>query len=119
MKNNKKFLVPLSFLMPGLAFADNLGETKNILTDALRIVNNILIPIAFTLALLFFFWGVAKYIRSAGAEKDEGRMIMVWGVVALFVMASVWGLVKFIRDEFNIKDNANIPIPTIDSRTHL
>src|SRR3989344_4172162 len=76
--------------------AENLGETKTILQGAKDIVTNILIPLAFTLALLFFFYGVAMYIWSAGSDKEGSKKIMTWGVVALFVMASVWGLVNFL-----------------------
>jgi len=53
------------------------------------------ISVVFALALLFFFWGVAKYILSAGDEESvgTGRRFMVGGIVALLVMVSVWGLV--------------------------
>jgi len=39
-------------------------------------------------SLLVFVWGVAKFILSAGDEKKvaEGKTLMFWGVVALFVM---------------------------------
>ena len=52
------------------------------------------------MALLAFFWGLAKYIFHSNDEekKAEGKNIMIWGIVALFVMASVWGIVKFIGD---------------------
>ena len=76
-------------------------------------ITNTLIPIVFTLALLFFFWGVAKYIWGEGMGKEEGKKIMIWGVVALFVMASVWGLVAFIQGEFTISANTVGTIPTI------
>lgn len=57
-----------------------------------------LIPIAFALGLLFFFWGMAQYIFKAGDEKakTEGRNRMVQGVIALFVMTMVWGLVYLL-----------------------
>ncbi len=71
------------------------------------------IPIVFALALLLFFWGVAKYILSAGTEKDQGKRIMVWGVVALFVMSSIWGLTTFIRKELTIDEITNQKIPTL------
>ena len=102
-----------SVLAPLSAFAQ-LTNTTGILTNARDLISGVIIPIAFTLALLYFFWGVAKYIRSEGVGKEEGRKVMVWGVVALFVMSSVWGLVQFIRDEFSIQDNGNIDIPTIN-----
>ena len=79
------------------------------------IITSILIPLAFALCLLYFFWGVAKYIRSAGDEKavEEGRRIMVWGVIAMFVVFSIWGIIFFIRKEFNIRNIDKIERPLI------
>ena len=74
------------------------------------IITGILIPLAFSLALLYFFYGVAKYIRSdAASEKaaEEGRRIMVWGIVALFIATSIWGIVSFIKKELTIPDVSN------------
>ncbi|MBI5005357.1 MAG: hypothetical protein HZC03_02025 [Candidatus Lloydbacteria bacterium] len=72
------------------------------------ITNNILsplIPILTTLALIAFFWGVAKYvIQGAHDEKsrEQGKQIMLWGIIGLFVMVSVWGLVTVVKDTFNL-----------------
>jgi tellurite resistance protein TehA-like permease len=99
------------YVVPVIASAQ-LKQTGDLLTEAKRIVIDVLIPLAFALAMLFFFWGLAKYIRSTGTEKEEGRNIMVWGVVALFVMSSVWGLVRFIQGNLAITNNGAIDIPT-------
>lgn len=77
-----------------------------------------LIPIAFAAALLFFFWGMAMYIRGASdEEKAQGRSIMVWGVVALFVMASVWGIVLFIGSALGINQGGAVPTPGVNDTT--
>jgi len=108
----KSGIILTAYILPVLASAQ-LGQTEGILNQAKSIVTNILIPLVFTLALLFFFWGVAKYIWSAGQEKEEGKKIMIWGIIALFVMSSVWGLVSFIQGEFNLSNNTSGKIPTI------
>ena len=78
---------------------------SGLITASYNLVDKMLIPIAFALCLLYFFWGVAKYVRS-GAESDkaveEGKRVMVWGVVALFVLSSVWGIIYFIRSELQL-----------------
>lgn len=102
----------LAVIFPVLASAQ-LGQTEGILNQAKSIVTDILIPLVFTLALLFFFYGVAKYIWSEGQGKAEGKQIMIWGVVALFVMSSVWGLVSFIQGELNLSNDTSGKIPTI------
>lgn len=72
-------------------------------------------PIVVALALLYFFFGLAQYILSAGDEKkkDEGKRIMIWGVLALFIMVSVWGIINVVRDTFRLDDNT-INVPVVD-----
>ena len=91
-----------------------LDKTSAFFTSAKDIVTNILIPLAFTLALLFFFWGVAKYIWSAGDAKEEGKKIMVWGVIALFVMSSIWGIIGFLKTDIGGLDNTTMPVPKFE-----
>jgi hypothetical protein len=49
-----------------------------------------------SIALLVFFWGIVKYISKRGDEKgiEEAKNTIKWGLLALFVMFSVWGLVQ-------------------------
>ena len=65
-------------------------------------------PIAYGLAILFFFWGIAKYIFKAGSEeaKEEGKRIMLWGVIAIFVISSIWGIIIFLRGVFGLPQPA-------------
>jgi hypothetical protein len=76
------------------------------LIDAVsKIITGTLIPLAFALCLLYFFWGVAKYIRSgaggANAAK-EGKQVMVYGIIGLFVAFSIWGIITFIKSELGL-----------------
>lgn len=111
----------LALLTPALALAQigsdsDLGGARTFVESLGEIVN-LLIPIAFAAALLFFFWGLAKYILAAGNEeaKEAGKNIMIWGVLALFVMASVWGLVAFIGDFLGVEQGGNAPVPGVQS----
>jgi hypothetical protein len=112
-KISKISFVALSAIAPIFVGAEVLGGTVSILSGISGIVTAILIPLAFSLALLYFFYGVAKYVWSEGTGKAEGKQIMIWGVVALFVMSSVWGLVAFIRGELQIGPGSDMPIPSI------
>jgi predicted PurR-regulated permease PerM len=86
---------------------------KDLIEASYDIVTDFLIPIAFALCLLYFFWGVAQYLRAGAAgEKatEEGRRIMVWGVAALFVVFSIWGIIRFIRSEVGLSET-NLVVP--------
>jgi hypothetical protein len=93
----KALLIGVSFFLPLVASAQQLSNLEALARAIGRIIN-ILIPIVFALAILYFFWGLAQYILAAGSDEDkgEGRRKMIWGIVALFVMSAVWGLVRFI-----------------------
>lgn len=67
------------------------------------------------LALLVFIWGLVKYLFSAGNadSKGEGKSIMWWGVIALFVLFSVFGLVRFLQQSFGVTDNTPLTPPQV------
>ncbi len=69
-----------------------------------------IIPMLVTFAIIAFIWGVITYVIGKGDPKvlEKGRWYMVWGIVALFVMISVWGLVKVLGNTFGI--NAVLPL---------
>lgn len=52
--------------------------------------------------VVVFIWGVFKFIRSEGDDKQSGREMMFWGIVGIFVMVSLWGLVAILQSTFNI-----------------
>jgi len=73
------------------------------------IINNILnplIPLFIGLGVAYFLWGVSKYILHGGdeAKRREGTQMMINGVIALFVMVSLWGLVNVLLSTFGISN---------------
>ncbi len=51
------------------------------------------------LTVLMFAFGLMKYMfkgQSSDTARSEGRQLMLWGVIGLFVMTSVWGLVAIM-----------------------
>jgi hypothetical protein len=108
----KKFIIGSALLLtPAIALAQTLDSILSRIGGLI----NAATPIVVALALLYFFWGLATYILSAGNDekKSEGRNIMIWGVIALFVMVSVWGLVAIIAQLFGITPGGTIGIPFI------
>lgn len=86
----------------------------NSFQDLISAGNNMIDSLIFVfvaLALLVFFWGLVKFITKAGDEKsvEEGRNTMVWGLIALFVMISVWGIVNLMGSELGIDNLQSIP----------
>ena len=53
-------------------------------------------------AVVIFLWGVFQFIRAGGDEKTQaGKEFMFWGIVGLFVMVSVWGIVAILQNTFS------------------
>ena len=57
---------------------------------------NMLIPVLIALALVVFFFGLVKYIMSGKAKGAKD--IMIAGLLGLFVMVSVWGIIKIAQN---------------------
>ena len=59
---------------------------------------NPIIAVLFVLATLYFFYGVAKYLWNPESEEDRegGRRSMIWGIVGMFIMVSVFSIMKLI-----------------------
>lgn len=95
---------------PGLgACGAKIERLQDILTLLNCYISTGLVPIIFTLALIYFMLGVIKYVVS-DSEKDKakGRQFMIWGIVALFAMVSVWGLVKVIGNTFGVTADVKV-----------
>ncbi len=88
----------LGVLTPvAVANAQQFNNLVLILTSFFGLVNQAII-VGYALAFLALVWGVAKYIFSAGDEeaKGAGQRIMIGGVIGLFVITAVWGIVAFL-----------------------
>ena len=112
------YLIPLVALaFPAVAFAQ-LGNVTDLLESIQGIVD-LLIPIAIGLAFLAFIWGLAVFIFKAGDEeaKEKGRRIMIGGIIALFVILAIWGILEFIGNALGIDVGENIErIPNVPTR---
>jgi len=94
---NKYILASLALVLtPAVAFGA-LGGLRNLLIEIYGILQ-LLDNLIFGIALVYFFWGVAQFILKSGEEKarEEGRKKMIWGLVALFVLVSWWGILLFM-----------------------
>ncbi len=65
-------------------------------------INTFLIQIAITLALIYFMWGVVQYVLSSDSaeERKKSKQVMFWGVIGIFVIVSVWGIILAFKNLF-------------------
>lgn len=104
MKNYKHTLytaVGFALIIPQVSFAA-FDKIKGLLRDFKSLLD-LVVPVVFGLALIFFFYGLAQFIRSVSDKTiQEGKNKMIWGVVSLFVMISIWGIIRYIGDSVGI-----------------
>lgn len=60
--------------------------------------------LVWTIALLVFGWGIVKFIASASNPEKlkEARGIIWWGIIGMFVLASIYGIIVLLQDYFGV-----------------
>jgi hypothetical protein len=71
-----------------------------------KIKTNIVNPIIglmFALAVVYFLWGVFQLVTKNDdtTRAEEGRMHILWGLVGMFIMFSVFGIMNLICNTIN------------------
>ncbi len=97
-------------LLPVAAHAETLGGILSTVGQLIGAAT----PIVVALALVFFFWGLAMFILSSGDEKKkEAISVMIYGIIALFVMVSIWGIINVLQTTFNVQAGSDIRAPRV------
>ena len=97
MKKNLFYVSVLSaVILPVLSYAQFQG-IGGLLTATSSLLRQVIV-IIFGLAMIYFFWGTSQFILNSGDAKkrEEGKQKMLWGIIALFVMFSIFGILRFI-----------------------
>ena len=111
------FFIFIGIFFARIAFAQVTTGPKTIggiLSSIWQIVTAF-IPVAFGAAVVFFFFGMAKFILHAGddQQRSEGKQIMLWGIIALFIISSIWGIVYLLANFFGVGNVAIIGPPQL------
>ena len=77
----------------------NAGSTFSSAIQSLIGVINMLVGVLAALALVVFFIGLVRYIKDSADSKGhkEGRERIIWSLIALFVLFSVWGILALME----------------------
>ena len=116
----KKFLLTTAALLaPAFAFAQpnsDFGGIGGTVLAVMDFMNGIVVPLIFALAFLFFIWGMFKYFIMSGANeenREQGKQLMLWGVIAFVAMVSIYGLVNVVAEGLGFRQDEIIDIPNI------
>ena len=94
------------------------GTAQDIVTP---IANNVLslvrvlVLIVFVLAIVAFGWGIVQFIFAGGDPTAIGKAksFLLWGVIGMAVMASLFGLITFLQQYFGVNSGGLNILPPI------
>ena len=100
----------LTSLLPSFALAQNSWAGCNsiavCINSALYLVR-IAVPFLIAIAVIYFIWTIIKFVIAGGEdEKAQAKSQIGWGILGLFIIVSVWGLVQFLRTSTGIGTGA-------------
>jgi hypothetical protein len=98
MKIYTTILASALIALPGIAAAQ-FGGIDTFLGRIGTFINNVLIPLIFAFALLFFIYGMFKYFIQGGdndGNRETGKQLMIWAVIGFVLMVSIWGIVNLL-----------------------
>ena len=123
----KKIIALLGFFAPVAAFAqggfssglqgqaiinqqggNGQATTFGYILGVIQGLLNILVPLLITAGVAWFIWGVVQFVTSGDAEKKEqGQQHMIQGIIGIFVIVSIWGLVAILQNTFGVSGNSS------------
>lgn len=107
--------LPFSFVHAQVQQTQACPSTPGNISDVLNlfgcILKNAVVPLLITLSIVVFIAGIVKFIAGAdeAGKREEGRRFMLYGIIGLFVMVSIWGLVGTIQGTFGIGTSIFFP----------
>ncbi len=105
--------------------ADNTGGAVDCsagITDLTSLINfftclfmNTIVPLLMSLAVVGFAYGIIKFFLNPDNEegKKKGKDFMLWGLIAMFVIVSFWGIIKIFTKTF---DTGNPVLPHLPEK---
>lgn len=90
----------------GTSFKNFIGDGS---TGIIGLLNTVAVPIIFAFAFAAFVWGVVNYFFLHGGEeakREEGRKFVLWGLLGMVVLFSVWGFVNIVLSTLGIMPKA-------------
>lgn len=109
----KKLIASIIAFAPAVAFAQSSAPVRdfNSLTIKANSIGNTIIGILIALAVIFIVYNVLMFIIKAGTdERKTYQNAILWGIVGLAVILSIWGLVAILTNTFGTTTGGSGPI---------
>ena len=103
IKNRKIYSFLLLSLFSILSYRPAFASTfKEVVDNIYKKVFSPIISLIIALAVVYFLYAVSKFVRSDGKERESGKELLVWGIIGIVVMMSVWGIVSIVQSTLEL-----------------
>jgi hypothetical protein len=81
-----------------------MDSVKELLGEIAKQILNPLIVLGFVIATIYLFYGIVQMIWGAanGSDLEKNRKNVMYGVIGLFIMFSVYGIISLVKTTFGI-----------------
>lgn len=65
---------------------------------------NPIILLLFAISFLYFVYGIVKFLNLdvADTSRKDAKNAIIWGIVGMLIMFSVYGIINFVLTTFGI-----------------
>ncbi len=122
----KKLIAFVLVASPFMALAQSQINNINDVVSKGTGIGTQIIAIAISIAVIWIIINVVRYLIIGAGDPEKRKLAghsILWGVIGLFVILSIWGLVYILRSSFQtqnttpdieIKRAATLPpVPTV------
>jgi len=73
------------------------------------------VPLLVGVAVAAFIYGIIQYFLNPDNEEKRkaGKSYILWGLIALFVMVSFWGIVSIMQNTFTSGVSSGLKMPKL------
>lgn len=108
-------LAPAFLLLPAVASAAPTLDPVYDFVGAVDGIVSMLIPLLIAATMVVFFYGLFNYVRGGKKFAAQGKNTMIAGIVSLFVMVSIWGIITMAQGALGISGGAEPTLPAVPS----
>lgn len=123
----KKIISLITVSLPVVAFAQTgVIHDVNSLSSWLTSFGNTIIGLLIALAVIFIIYHVVMYLIKGSSEEDartKAGWNILWGIVGLAIILSIWGLVAILTNSFRTQNQTPVqqfpqvpPAPPVNTR---
>ena len=116
MRRLRKFLPLVIAFFPGVALAA--PATFQALVLRAVYIMDLVVPVLVTVAFVIYLYGIAQSISAMGDAKKRTEKLKGFyfnGLVILFVMVSIWGILAILKNTLYVAGTTSGPTQVVNT----